>query len=151
MIKHANHNHLYEIVDVIRESILSCTLDHNNDARIIEEWLSNKTEENVSNWIVNNISFVYLYYGKVVGFICLSLNGVLLLNYISPSHQKKGFGRELLNYLINYCKLNNISHIYLESTLTALTFYKKNGFKVVNDIAEDGVVVGFVMIFDFYD
>lgn len=51
---------------------------------------------------------------------------------VSPKHQGKGIGTELL---INIKKHYQKSNIYLEtSTLSNIPFYKKNGFIIINQI-----------------
>ncbi|EPG37967.1 hypothetical protein F907_01937 [Acinetobacter colistiniresistens] len=146
MIISATNEHSLEVVNVIKQSILSCTLDHRDDATIIHHWLENKTEANVSEWIKNNICFLYYFSGKVVGFICMSKHGNLFLNYILPSFQNQGIGEKLLKYLIEYCKTNRIQTISLESTSTALNFYKKHNFKVVDVVTENERIVAYEML-----
>ncbi|WP_043969865.1 MULTISPECIES: GNAT family N-acetyltransferase [Acinetobacter] len=146
MIVSATNEHSLEVVNVIQQSILSCTLDHRDDATIIQHWLENKTEANIGEWINNNICFLYCFSGKVVGFICMSRHGNLFLNYILPGFQNQGIGEKLLKYLIEYCKTNHIQTIFLESTLTALNFYKKHNFKVVDVVTENERIVAYEML-----
>ncbi|MCH7293777.1 GNAT family N-acetyltransferase [Acinetobacter higginsii] len=146
MIIPAKAEHSLEVLNVIKESILSCTLDHEGDTTIIHDWLENKTEENVSEWIKNNICFLYCFSGKVVGFICMSRHGNLFLNYILPAFQNQGVGEKLLKHQIEYCKMNNIHMICLESTLTAVNFYKKHNFKVNRNIIENEKTVAYEML-----
>lgn len=42
----------------------------------------------------------------------------------------KGFGKELTNFLIDYCKKKNVKRIILHSQSHVVDFYKKFGFKI---------------------
>lgn len=41
----------------------------------------------------------------------------------------RGFGKQIVNYVLDYCKNNNIYEIYLHSRIDTAGFYKKLGFK----------------------
>ena len=43
----------------------------------------------------------------------------------------KGFGRDLTNFLINYCKKIGLNEIHLHSQIYVSNFYKKLGFKSI--------------------
>ena len=53
---------------------------------------------------------------------------------IIKEHRRKGFGRELTEYLIDYCHKKNIFDIRLNSQLYVADFYEKIGFKKVGEI-----------------
>ena len=40
-----------EIAKVIRSSIKACIQDHQNDEKLLEGWLANKTQNNVKEWL----------------------------------------------------------------------------------------------------
>jgi len=44
-------------------------------------------------------------------------------------YRGKGCGREIMNYLIKYCKRKKVEEIFLHSQLYVKDFYKKFGFK----------------------
>ncbi|ENW21461.1 hypothetical protein [Acinetobacter haemolyticus] len=71
MIEIAQQQDSKEILNVIKQSIESCSLDHDNNQNVIDEWLSNKTEENIINWINNSYSYMYKKDNKIVGFILM--------------------------------------------------------------------------------
>ena len=50
---------------------------------------------------------------------------------ILKKYRGKGFGRELTNFLIKYCKDKGFNKIYLHSQLYISDFYKKLGFKKI--------------------
>ncbi len=45
------------------------------------------------------------------------------------NYRGKGFGREIMNYLIKYCKGRKVEEIFLHSQVYVKDFYKKFGFK----------------------
>lgn len=78
-----------------------------------------------------------------------------LLNIaIKIDFQRKGFGQIILNDLMNYCKKNNVTNIFLEvrrSNKSAICLYEKNGFNELGvrnnyykkkEGREDGILMG---------
>ena len=47
---------------------------------------------------------------------------------VLPSDQRKGFGFQLLSYVINYCKEQDIQLLWCNARVDAVEFYKKFGF-----------------------
>ncbi|GAB6072846.1 ribosomal protein S18-alanine N-acetyltransferase [Venenivibrio stagnispumantis] len=59
----------------------------------------------------------------------------ILIISVKPEYQQKGIGKEIMNYIINFCKSNNVKYIYLEvaeNNQKAINLYKKFGFEVYN-------------------
>lgn len=110
----------------------TCAGDYNNDPQIIKEWLSNKTAKNISTWITSsaNIAFaaVDMNSKKIVGFALINKNGEILLNYVLPSYLYKGVGKFLLTKIENAANTIEIKALTAISTITAKTFYERNGF-----------------------
>ncbi|MEA2055517.1 MAG: GNAT family N-acetyltransferase [Candidatus Thermoplasmatota archaeon] len=48
---------------------------------------------------------------------------------IIKEHRRKGHGKELTNFLIDYYRKKNFDEIYLHSQIDVVGFYKKYGFK----------------------
>lgn len=145
MLELAQQKDAQAILNVVTLSIEACTLDHQNDPDIIQSWLSNKTLENMKLWIEKSYSFTYKKNGNIIGFILLSKEGNLLLNYVLPDQQGMGIGSALINHIIGICKSNNIEKIKLESTLTAKNFYLSNNFKIIEEIYENNNLVAYRM------
>lgn len=49
---------------------------------------------------------------------------------IIKKHRGKGFGRQLTDFLIDYCKHKNFHEISLHAQSYVSDFYKKHGFKI---------------------
>ena len=47
---------------------------------------------------------------------------------ILPDEQGKGFGKQLLQYVIQFCKQEGIELLWCNARTTAISFYKKIGF-----------------------
>lgn len=145
MIEIAKKSDAQEIANIIISSIKKCSLDHKNDPKIIEDWLSNKSLENISLWIDNTYSFVYRKNSKLIGFISFSKKGLILLNYTLPENQGEGVGSELLTHVLNIALEINIKKITLESTLTARDFYLHHNFKIIKEIIENNTLIAYLM------
>lgn len=145
MIKLAQKQDAQAILNVVTLSIKACILDHQNDPDIIKSWLSNKTLENLEIWIEKSYSFIYKKNENIIGFILLSEEGELFLNYVLPDQQGIGIGSALINHIIGICKSNNIKKIKLESTLTAKNFCLFNNFKIIEEIYENNNLVAYRM------
>ncbi|MCU4377756.1 GNAT family N-acetyltransferase [Acinetobacter haemolyticus] len=145
MIEIAQQQDSKAILNVIQQSIESCSLDHDNNQNVIDEWLSNKTEENIINWINNSYSYVYKKDNKIVGFILMSKGGVILLNYVLPDYQGDGIGSAMVDFIISLSSSYQIDKIKLESTLTARKFYESKEFVILEETYEHEKLISFKM------
>lgn len=50
---------------------------------------------------------------------------------ILKEYRGKGFGKELTNFLINYCKKEGFNEIHIHSQIYVSSFYEKLGFKSI--------------------
>ena len=128
MIRDAQIQDIPEIIQVIHNSIRSCIQDHQRNESVIQTWLEEANHSNIMMWMLYNDSWVYVYDHRVVGFLLVSDEGKILLNYICPERQYEGIGKALLMYMLESVREKNITEISLESTHTALPFYQKHGF-----------------------
>jgi len=116
--------------EVLRRSISEiCSLDYNNQS-VIEEWLVNKTENNVNKWIqsVNLYSVVCTNDDLIVGFGAITLKGEILLIYLVPEALYKGNGKLMLEAMEERIISEGIEEIHTVSTITAKPFYERNGY-----------------------
>ena len=118
--------------DVLRRSISElCAADHNNDPALLAGWLANKTPENVAAWISDpgNVVFVALDDGRMAGVAAMNRTGRISLNYVSPDVRFMGVSKALLARL--ECNAKELGHAQctLESTKTALRFYRAAGYR----------------------
>ena len=67
---------------------------------------------------------------KILGVIDLEDNkiGGFFIRY---NHIKKGLGKKLLDFIENYAKKKGLKKLKLYSTKYAVSFYSKNGYKLI--------------------
>ena len=101
----------------------------------IKEWIEDISEENVkhqfqnSDWIVASVN------DKLVGFGQYSIvDGETDQINVSPDFLSQNIGKKLYNYMENDFRNNGVEKIRLKSTLNAVGFYEKLGFKVVQEV-----------------
>ena len=114
----------------LRRSISEiCSLDYNNQS-VIDEWLVNKTQSNVKEWIqsVNSYSVVCTNDDLIVGFGVITLEGEGLLIYLVPEALHKGNGELMLEAMEQRILSEDIEEIYTVSSITAKPFYERNGY-----------------------
>lgn len=76
---------------------------------------------------------------KVVGFVLIAMHvgECHILNIcLSHAHQRKGFGKQLLDQVLQHAKQKNLGIVYLEvrrSNSRAINLYKKAGFILVGE------------------
>lgn len=121
-----------EICLLLRRSISEvCAFDYGNNKQVLEEWLANKTIENVIHWINNTNRTTFICKGKnneIVGFCMHDFFGEILLNYVLPPYMYKGVGKLLLAAMEDDFLKNKILEIKVISSITAKPFYERNGF-----------------------
>ena len=132
----ANPSHAERACQLVIHSIReACKKDHRDDDKTISEWISNKTIDNFHQWIKSENSYSYVAINsknEVIGFSLMSKTGKILLNYINPEYLYKGVGKALLLKMEEDAKRRDISVLSTDSTLTALSFYERNGFLITD-------------------
>ena len=129
-VREATPSDSVEACEVLRRSISEiCSLDY-NDQSVIDEWLVNKTESNVKEWIqsVNSYSVVCTNDDLIVGFGVITLEGEVLLIYLVPEALHKGNGKLMLEAMEERTISEGIEEIYTVSSITAKPFYERNGY-----------------------
>ena len=67
---------------------------------------------------------------------------------IIKNHRKKGYGTQLTNYLIQYCKEKKIRKIVIHSQRYVLDFYRRFGFKTVGEPFDEAGIKHVKMILE---
>jgi GNAT superfamily N-acetyltransferase len=134
---------------VLRRSIVElCQADHQGDSETLTRWLSNKTPEHVRNWIADpdRLLVVAEDDGRIVGVAAVQASGRISLNYVSPDACFRGVSKALLTDLERQTRALRLDACVLESTRTALAFYRRMGYTEAGDPERGfGVAVGFPM------
>lgn len=81
--------------------------------------------------LTNRVKYVALDKKKVVGFGDLDKTGELMGLYIHKDYQGKGVGTKILTILESEARKIGLKKLTLTSTLSALNFYKRQGYRIL--------------------
>lgn len=115
-----------QVIDVFTNSIKNtCIKDYNEEQILawvdIDSLLIETRLENQKTWLaIDN--------DNVVGFISINNTGYLDLLFVLPRYQGNHIATSLLWEVEQYCQHRGINNILTESSLTAKSFFEKNGF-----------------------
>jgi len=116
---------------IIRRSISElCVADHGGDQKLLANWLANKTIENVEKWISQSHFFVAEEAGRLLGVAAMDASGKITLNYVSPDARFRGVSKALVHCMEEEAKARGIEECRLESSQTALRFYRDLGYAI---------------------
>ena len=117
-------------IDVVRRSTLElCEPDHKGDSATLSAWLSNKTADNMRQWIDAHTVLVAIDDNvRIAGVAAVRPDGVVLLNYVAPEARFKGASKSLMQAIEVWASSRGLEWLTLESTATALRFYQSNGW-----------------------
>jgi GNAT superfamily N-acetyltransferase len=116
-------------IGVIRRSIQElCELDHNNDPATLSMWLSNKTADNMLQWIAAHTVLVAVEGERIAGVASVRADGHVLLNYVAPEARFQGASKCLMQAIEAWASSRGLKWLTLDSTATALRFYRSTGW-----------------------
>jgi N-acetylglutamate synthase-like GNAT family acetyltransferase len=114
---------------VVRRSIAElCRADHGWDEVLLSRWLSNKTVENLTQWIMQSHFVVAEEARTILGVAAMNASGKITLNYVSPDARFRGVSKALVQQLEEAASSLGLSECVLETTQTALPFYQSLGY-----------------------
>lgn len=119
------------VCDLLRRSIAEgCSEDHRDQPGILDNWLSNKTPQNVRTWVTSpsNYMVVAEQDAQLVGVALLTPAGKLALCYVDPAMLRQGIGRALLTAVETQARTWNISKLFLHSPASAAGFFARLGY-----------------------
>ncbi|MBU1120124.1 GNAT family N-acetyltransferase [Patescibacteria group bacterium] len=118
-----------KIVDIHRLCISQSNAPYYSP-EVIEEWLEEVNTEDTINQLKYTTWVALEKENNIVGFAQYSLpDRELYQIQIDPTLQRKGYGKELYEYIEEEFKKNNIKEMGLYSVKNAIEFYKSLGFK----------------------
>jgi GNAT superfamily N-acetyltransferase len=116
-------------IGVIRRSIEElCELDHKGDPATLSMWLSNKTADNIRQWIAAHTVLVAVEGERIAGVASVRADGHVLLNYVAPEARFQGASKCLMQGIEAWASHRGLKWLTLESTATALRFYHATGW-----------------------
>ncbi|MBV4488277.1 GNAT family N-acetyltransferase [Pseudomonas sp. SWRI153] len=117
---------------IIERSIrIGCALDHRNDARLVNDWISQSTVDFISSLLANPRCYlcIALLEDKPVGVGMAEINGRISLCHVQPESFRRGAGRALMHNLEGWLRVRGVQHVHLNSTGTAEAFYRHFGYR----------------------
>ena len=109
-----------------------CTEDHRDSPVAIAEWTANKSPEGIRSWFGNPQNRLFVAQdegGALVAVGGFQLTGEITLNYVAPGARFKGISRAMLNRLEGEMIALGLTEAKLDSTRTALSFYRSAGWQ----------------------
>ena len=97
----------------------------------IKVWSGRTTAKRFRDSIKEFFRFVAVDNSKIIGFGDFTKEGELKGLYVHKDYQGKGVGSLLLKKIEKSARLKRFKKLFLYSTITAKTFYMKNGYKVI--------------------
>jgi GNAT superfamily N-acetyltransferase len=116
---------------LLRRSISeSCAPDHAQRPEILDNWIANKTPQNVAAWFSTSSHYTLVAErdGELVGLALLTQAGKVALCYVLPEAMRSGVGRALLAGLEEQARGWNIGKLFLHSPASASAFFERHGY-----------------------
>lgn len=137
----AKTEHAEPMIKIIRASITElCAEDHKTEPEALNDWLSNKTVDNMRKWIAEDDKYmlVAMVKNEIAGMGCANKQGRILMNYVSPNYRFIGISKAIMNGLEVQIRALGIKQASLESSKTALKFYLSCGWQLLT--TDDGKI-----------
>ena len=134
MIRRATVFDVFDISAVLCASIRElCKADHQDDPTALQEWLHNKTPQDIRGWLSGPGELWVIeqngHLAAVGGIGPLSeRDGLITLNYVSPDFRFQGLSATLLDHLETRLVNQGADIARLEATETARGFYVARGW-----------------------
>jgi len=97
---------------------------------ILEGWLANRSPQGYLRSITTGGLFVAEADGEIIGF-CEGAVGEVRAVFVDPRWVGRGVGTALLSQALKVAKVGEPRPVRLESTLNAVRFYERHGFRQV--------------------
>lgn len=130
MIRKANQSDYNAMDSVFRASAKKmCASSY--DSEVIDAWACESWPARfVKGANDGDQQYVLLVDHVVVCFGSINLERKLIVSlFVSPEFVGQGLGQRMLNFLFDVAKRKGLKVLYLDSSLNAVNFYSRNGFK----------------------
>lgn len=108
----------------------------------VEAWAYFPSDtEAFNDFIFHPTTFVAELDGMIVGFSGVEENGHIASLYVHSNYNRQGIGSRLLETVIEYAQLHQISRLYTEASEFSRALFEKFGFQVsqTENIIREGV------------
>lgn len=145
LIRKFQASDITECITLFQETIHSINIKDYSPIQI-NLWAPSIKPEVTSRWelLFQNISYVAEYNNQIVGFADLSLQGYLDRLYVHKNFQSRGIATNLLKKLEERANNLNLKEITTAASITAKSFFEKNGFSIVKEQQVDIQGVKFI-------
>lgn len=129
LIRKANSEDLFEILELFSGSVKSCTADYTREQ--IEVWLL--SAEKSERWLRSIESQYFILatlHEQIVGFASLKKHDYLDFLYVHQNFQRKGIAQLLYSEIEKKAQFYNSAKIISNVSITAKPFFEQQGFKV---------------------
>lgn len=124
------------MADILVRSIREiCGPAYGNDKRTIGLWCADKTPATMVRMIADHgyYSIVAETSGAISGLGVLDKSGEIVLCYVIPEVLYQGVGKGILQALEKKARSLRLKELKLKSTLNAIPFYARNGYRPHGD------------------
>jgi GNAT superfamily N-acetyltransferase len=101
---------------------------------VVDGWLENRSPQGYQRSIESGAMFVAELEGQTAGFGEATVGEVVAV-FVDPAFGGRGIGRVLLEHALGLARAGGRGSVRLESTLNAVGFYERFGFRVVEHTA----------------
>jgi putative acetyltransferase len=130
----------------VRRSITEiCGPDYGHEEKVMSDWLANKTPDILRTWIESPDSYcvvAVLPSSEIVGFGQVNRSGCVELCYVAPAGLHQGYGRAMLQAMERQGVQWGLETLHLHSSLTAKSFYERNGYRLKGEAKMFGSTLG---------
>ena len=111
-----------------------CAIDYTKEQ--IEAWVGHLNPETLRQYIINGARYEVQFVaedenGTIIGFSAFDKNGDINAVYVHPDYTRQGVGKQLLKAVENEALAHNFTKLQISASITALPFYKANGYKFI--------------------
>lgn len=133
-IKRTKAEDLEAIINLYYDTVKLINSKHYSPEQI-EAWLDDETRpERFLSKINNQLGYVCVNENnELLGFSSITEDGYLDMLYANNNYQRKGVGTLLLEQMEMATKIRNLDYIVADVSITAVPFFKSNGFEFVRE------------------
>lgn len=133
VIRKYNKSDASELWSIFYHTIRKVNICDYSQAQV-EAWAPDDFDSELWQRKMNELSpFIAEIDDNIVGYADLQKNGLIDHFFCHSDYQRQGVGRCLMEHIIKIARLQGISRLYSEVSITARPFYESFGFYVVKD------------------
>lgn len=132
MIREANPSD-YDAMDALFRSSARAFCSRSYSSQVIENWAGQPWPDRFrKSKDSGDQQYVLVGDGNVVCFGSINLERHTLVSlFVSPQHSGKGIGERMIKFLLERAASSGIEWIKLDSSLNAVNFYVRHGFREI--------------------